>query len=46
MKRIHRDCFVASDMVEFLVNQGLADDKAQAVSIGKFEVQKYICPRH
>ena len=28
-------------MVEFLVNQGLADDKAQAVSIGKFEVQKY-----
>lgn len=35
MKRVHRDCFIGSDMVNFLVLQGLADSREQAVAIGK-----------
>ena len=32
MKRVHRDCFIGSDAVEFLVAQGFADTREQAVS--------------
>jgi hypothetical protein len=35
MKRIHRDCFIGSDAVDFLVIQGLADTRKQAVEIGR-----------
>jgi len=35
MKRIHRDCFIGSDFVDFLVNQGLAGSRLDAVNIGK-----------
>lgn len=35
MKRIHRDCFIGSEAVDFLVTQGLADHRKQAVEIGK-----------
>lgn len=35
MKRIHRDSFIGSDFVDFLVNQGLADSRTQATDFGK-----------
>lgn len=35
MKRIHRDCFIGSDAVDFLVAQGLADSRTQAVEMGR-----------
>ena len=35
MKRVHRDCFLGSDAVDFMVRHGLADSRAQAVRIGK-----------
>ncbi len=35
MKRIHRDCFIGSEAVDFLVTQGLADHRKQAVEIGR-----------
>eukprot|EP01038_Epipyxis_sp_PR26KG_P005248 gene5248-7293_t len=40
MKRLHRDCFIGSDAVDFLVTQGLADNRKQAVEIGSKLVQK------
>ena len=35
MKRIHRDCFIGSEAVDFLVTQGLADHRKEAVDIGR-----------
>ena len=35
MKRIHRDCFIGSEAVDFLVTQGLADSREIAVSLCK-----------
>lgn len=40
MKRVHRDCFIASDAVDFLTTQGLADSRAIAVQIGNRMVEK------
>lgn len=34
MKRIHRDCFIGSEAVDFLVMQGFADTRKAAVEIG------------
>eukprot|EP00981_Chlorochromonas_danica_P009639 scaffold2798_cov160-Ochromonas_danica.AAC.8 len=34
MKRIHRDCFVGSEAVDFLVAQGFADTRKAAVELG------------
>lgn len=33
MKKIHRDCFIGSDAVDFLVTQGLVDTRDDAVNI-------------
>lgn len=33
MKRIHRDCFIGSEAVDFLVTQGLADTREIAVNL-------------
>ena len=35
MKRVHRDCFIGSEAVDFLVTQGLADSREHAVAIGR-----------
>ena len=35
MKRVHRDCFLGSDAVDFMVKHGLADSRSQAVQIGR-----------
>ena len=35
MKRVHRDCFLGSDAVDFMVEHGLADSRSQAVQIGR-----------
>ena len=35
MKRVHRDCFLGSDAVDFMVRHGLSDSRSQAVQIGK-----------
>ena len=35
MKRIHRDCFIGSEAVDFLVTQGLADTREIAVNLGR-----------
>lgn len=35
MKRVYRDCFIGSDAVDFLVTQGFADTRKQAVDIGQ-----------
>jgi hypothetical protein len=35
MKRVHRDCFIASEMVDFLVAQGLVDTRKQGVAFGR-----------
>eukprot|EP00606_Chrysophyceae_sp_TOSAG23-5_P000695 GSChrysophyteH2.ASY1.ANO1.392.1 assembled CDS len=35
MRRVHRDCFLGSDAVDFLCSHGLADSRPQAVQIGK-----------
>ena len=40
MKRVHRDCFIASEMVDFLVVQGLAESRKKAVEIGRLAVEK------
>ena len=40
MKRVHRDCFLGSDAVTFLLTQGLADTRAQAVTIGQAMMDK------
>jgi hypothetical protein len=40
MKRVHRDCFIGSEAVDFLVTQGLADNRKQAVEIGRKMVTK------
>lgn len=40
MTRVHRDCFVGSDAVSFLVTQGLADDRKEAVELGKKMMKK------
>lgn len=40
MTHVHRDCFIGSDAVDFLVTQGLADTRKQAVLIGKKMVEK------
>lgn len=43
MKRIHRDCFVGSEAVDFLVMQGFADTRKAAVEIGvKMNTRKLI----
>jgi hypothetical protein len=34
LKRIHRDCFIGSDAVDFLVAQGFADTRKAAVEMG------------
>jgi hypothetical protein len=33
MKKIHRDCFIGSDAVDFLVTQGLVDTREDAIKI-------------
>jgi hypothetical protein len=33
MRRIHRDCFIGSEAVDFLVTQGLADTREIAVNL-------------
>lgn len=40
MKRVHRDCFIGSDAVDFLVENGFADSRKQAVNIGEEMVNK------
>jgi tRNA A-37 threonylcarbamoyl transferase component Bud32 len=35
MKQVHRDCFIGSDAVEFLVAQGFAESRKQAVEYGQ-----------
>lgn len=42
MKRIHRDCFIGSEAVDFLVMQGFADTRKAAVEIGVKMVNKKI----
>lgn len=39
-KRVHRDCFIGSEAVDFLVTQDLADTRKQAVDIGRRMVSK------
>ena len=34
MKRVYRDCFLGHDAVDFLVTQGFADNRKQAIDIG------------
>jgi hypothetical protein len=40
MKRVHRDCFIGSDAVDFLVTQGLADSRNIATKIGQRMIDK------
>lgn len=40
MKRVHRDCFIGSDAVDFLITQGLADNRKIAVKIGQRMIEK------
>jgi hypothetical protein len=40
MKRVHRDCFLGSDAVTFLITQGLADTRVDAVKIGQSMIAK------
>lgn len=40
MKRVHRDCFIGSEAVDFLVTQGLVDSREHAVTIGRAMVAK------
>ena len=40
MKRVHRDCFIGSEAVEFLVTQGLADSRSIGAKIGQRMVDK------
>ena len=43
LKRIHRDCFIGSDAVDFLVTQGFADTRKAAVEMGlKMAARKLI----
>lgn len=43
MKRIHRDCFIGSEAVDFLVTQGFADTRKGAVEMGlKMSARKFI----
>lgn len=37
---MHRDCFIASEAVDFLVTQGLADTRKDAVAMGRKMVAK------
>ena len=34
MTIIHRDCFIGSDFVDFLVTQGFSDNRKSAVDVG------------
>jgi len=40
MRRVHRDCFLGSNAVDFLVSHGLADNREQAVEIGRKMAEK------
>lgn len=40
MTRVHKNCFIGSDAVDFLVTQGFADSREQAVSIGNKMMSK------
>ena len=40
MRRVYRDCFLGSDAVDFLVAHGLADNRPQAVQIGRKMCEK------
>lgn len=40
MKQIHRDCFLGSDAVTFMVEQGFADSRAAAVILGQSMMEK------
>ena len=40
MKRVHRDSFLGSDAVDFLVTQGFADTRNQAVLLGTRLIQE------
>ncbi len=43
LKRIHRDCFIGSEAVDFLVTQGFADSRKSAVEMGlKMAARKLI----
>ena len=40
MTRVHKNCFIGSDAVDFLVTQGFADSREQAVNIGNKMMSK------
>ena len=40
MRRVHRDCFLGSDAVDFLVTHGFADSRDKAEDIGRRMMQK------
>lgn len=45
MKRIHRDCFIGSEAVDFLVTQGLSDTREAAVAMcRKMVAKKHVRP--
>ena len=40
MKQIHRDCFLGSDAVSFMVEQGFVDSRPAAVALGQSMMEK------
>lgn len=40
MKRVHRDCFLGSDAVSFLITHGFSDTRADAVVFGQTMINK------
>lgn len=40
MKRVHRDCFLGSDAVSFLITHGFSDTRADAVEFGQNMINK------
>lgn len=40
MKRIHRDCFIGSEAIDFLVTQGLVDTRQMGVDVCRNMVAK------
>lgn len=40
MKRVHKNCFIGATAVDFLVTQGLADNRGEAVKIGQRLMEK------
>ena len=45
MTMVHRDCFIGSDAIDFLVTQGFCDSRKEAVEIArKMVISKFIAP--